>query len=124
MKDLQGRLKESGKPTSQADVNAVGRQHRGVRVGVRSAIREGRRGGLRRAGSRGAPGRGRAIDAARAAIARAVSAPGADAAAKAAALTTGVRVLARQFRQPGVLDQAESWVDELENCRRPSCGSA
>jgi thiol-disulfide isomerase/thioredoxin len=54
------------------------------------------------------------IDAAKQTITRALAAPGADAAAKAATLTAGVRILSRQIRQPGVLDQAEAWVEQLE----------
>ena len=114
MKDLQARLKESGKPTSQEDVNAVGAR---TAAYASACAAQFTKGGV---ASSDVPAlaellvEAQQIDAARATIARAVSAPGADAAAKAAALSTGVRILARQFRQPGVLDQAEAWVTELE----------
>jgi len=114
MKDLQARLKESGKPTSQEDVNAVGAR---AAAYASACAAQFTKGGV-------APSdvpalaelqvEAQQIDAARETIARAASAPGADAAAKAATLATGVRVFARQFRQPGVLDQAEAWVTELE----------
>jgi thiol-disulfide isomerase/thioredoxin len=114
MKDLQSRLKESGKPTVPEDVNAVGAR---VAAYASACAAQFTKGGV-------APSdvpalaeiqvEAQQIDAARETIARAVSAPGADAAAKAAVLSTGVRILARQFRQPGVLDQAEAWVAELE----------
>ena len=118
MKDLQARLKESGKPTSQADVNAVGARTAAYASACAAPFTK--------AGV--APSdvpalaelqvEAQQIDAARETITRAVSAPGADAAAKAAALSTGVRVLARQFRQPGVLDQAEAWMDGARETAR------
>ena len=114
MKDLQARLKESGKPTSQEDLSAVGARTAAYASACAAPFTKG---GV---AASDVPAlaellvEAQQIDAARETIARAVSAPDADAAAKAAALTTGVRVLARQFRQPGVLDQAEAWVAELE----------
>ncbi len=90
MKDLQARLKESGRQVTAevaaADVPALAE----LQVEAQQ------------------------LDAAKQTIARALAAPGADAAAKAATLSTGVRILSRQIRQPGVLDQAEAWVAELE----------
>jgi thiol-disulfide isomerase/thioredoxin len=113
MKDLQARLRESGRQVAQDDVNAVGARTnefasacaaqfaKGVPAADMPALAE-------------LQVEAQQIDAAKQTIGRALAAPGVDAAAKAATLSTGVRILSRQIRQPGVLDQAEAWVTELE----------
>jgi thiol-disulfide isomerase/thioredoxin len=114
MKDLQARLKESGRGVTADDVSGVSAKaaeyasacaapfaKTDVAPADVPALAELQVEALQ-------------IDAAKQTIARALAAPGADAAARAATLTTGVRVLSRQFRQPGALDQAEAWVAELE----------
>jgi len=114
MKDLQARLKESGKPITQEAVNGVSTNAAAYASACAAQFAKG-----------GVPAadmpalaelqvEAQQIDAAKQTIANALAAPGADAAAKAATLSTGVRILSRQIRQPGVLDQAEAWVDELE----------
>ena len=57
MKELQARLKESGKPTTQEDVSARRHQGRSVRVGVRGAVRQRRPCGRGPARAGGTPGR-------------------------------------------------------------------
>jgi len=114
MKDVQARLKESGRQVTQEDVNTVGARTAEYASACAAQFAKG-----------GVPAadmpalaelqvEAQQIDAAKQTIANALAAPGADAAAKAATLSTGVRILSRQIRQPGVLDQAEAWVDELE----------
>jgi thiol-disulfide isomerase/thioredoxin len=114
MKDLQARLKESGRQVTREDVG--GADARTAEYASSCAAQFAKR---------DLPAAelpvlaelqvdAQQIDAARQTIARALAAPGADTAAKAATLTTGVRILSRQIRQPGVLDQVEAWVDELE----------
>ncbi|MFO7692726.1 MAG: hypothetical protein R6V57_06530 [Vicinamibacterales bacterium] len=114
MKDLQARLKASGKPTSQEDVNAVGARTAAYASACAAQFTKSGLAAAEVPALAELQIEAQQIDAARETIARAVAAPGADAAAKAATLTTGVRILARQFRQAGVLDQAEAWVAELE----------
>jgi thiol-disulfide isomerase/thioredoxin len=114
MKDLQARVKESGRPVTADDVSSVSAKaaeyasacaapfaKTGVPPADMPALAE-------------LQVEAQQLDAAKQTIAQALAAPGADAAAKAATLGTGVRILSRQIRQPGVLDQAEAWVAELE----------
>jgi thiol-disulfide isomerase/thioredoxin len=114
LKDLQARLKESGKQVTSEDVNGVSAKaaeyasacasqfaKAGLPAGELPALAE-------------LQVEAQQLDAAKQTIARALAAPGADAASKAATLTTAVRILSRQIRQPGVLAQAEAYVDELE----------
>jgi thiol-disulfide isomerase/thioredoxin len=114
MKDVQARLKESGRQVTQEDVNQV--SARSTEYAAACAAQFARI---------DLPAadlpvlaelqvEAQQFDAARQTLARALSAPGADAASKAATLSAGVRILSRQIRQPGVLDQAEAYVAELE----------
>ena len=114
MKAVQARLKESGRPATQEDVNEVGAKAAEYASACAAQFAKGDLPAAELPALAELQVEAQQIDAARQTIARALSAPGADAAAKAATLTTGVRILSRQIRQPGVLDQAESWVDELE----------
>jgi len=114
MKDLQARLKESGRPVAAEDVAGVNARAADYASACAAPF----------AKTDVAPAdvpalaelqvEAQQLDAAKQTIARALAAPGSDAAAKATTLTTGVRILARQIRQPGVLDQAEAWVADLE----------
>jgi thiol-disulfide isomerase/thioredoxin len=114
MKDLQARLKESGKQATQGDVNAVGAQAAAYASECAAPFAKGEGPAADMPALAELLVEAQQLEAAKQTIAKALVAPGADAAAKAATLTTGVRILSRQIRQPGVLDQAEAWVDELE----------
>jgi thiol-disulfide isomerase/thioredoxin len=114
MKDLQARLKESGKQVTQEDVNAVGAQAAGYASGCAAPFARADVPAADMPALAELLVEAQQLEAATQTIAKALAAPGADAAAKAATLTTGVRILSRQIRQPGVLDQAESWVAQLE----------
>jgi thiol-disulfide isomerase/thioredoxin len=114
MKDLQARLKESGQPTAQADVAAAGAKAAEFASACAAQFTKGDVPAADLPALAELQVEAQQVDAARQTIARALAVPGADAAATAATLATGVRILSRQFRQPGALDQAEAWVDELE----------
>ena len=114
MKELQARLKESGKPTTQEDVTAVGTKAAAYASACAAQFAAGDRSAADLLALAELQVEAQQLGAARQTIGRALDAPGADAAAKAATLATGVRILSRQIRQPGMLDQAEAWVDELE----------
>jgi len=109
-----GRLKESGRPATHEDVNAVSARTAEYASACAAQFAEGRVGGGRPARPRRTPDGSQQLDAARQTIARGLAAPGADQSAQAATLAAGVRILSRQIRQPGVLAQAEAYVDELE----------
>jgi len=114
MKDLQARLKESGRQVTQEDVSAVGAKAAEYASGCAAQFAKSDVPAADMPALAELQVEAQQIEAAKQTIARALAAPGADAAAKAATLTTGVRILSRQIRQPGALDQAEAWVDELE----------
>jgi thiol-disulfide isomerase/thioredoxin len=114
MKDVQARLKESGRQVTQEDVNAVGAKAAEYASGCAAQFAKGDVPPADVPAVAELQVEAQQVDAARQTIARALSASNADAAAKAATLAAGVRILSRQLRQPGVLDQAEAWVDELE----------
>jgi thiol-disulfide isomerase/thioredoxin len=118
MKDLQARLKESGKQITQEDVSAVGTRAAEYASACAAQFAKGDVPAADLPALAELQVEAQQIDAARQTIGRALAAPGADAAAKAATLSTGVRILSRQIRQPGVLDQAEAYVADLE--RLPS----
>jgi thiol-disulfide isomerase/thioredoxin len=114
MKDVQARVKESGKQVTQEDVNAVGARTAEYASACAAQFAKGSVPAADMPVLAELQVEAQQIDAAKQTIANALAAPGADAAAKAAILSTGVRILSRQIRQPGVLDQAEAWVAELE----------
>jgi len=114
MKDLQARLKASGKPVAQEDVSAVGTKAADYASACAAQFAKGDLPAADLPALAELQVEAQQIGAAKQTIARALAAPGTDAAAKAATLATGVRILSRQIRQPGVLDQAEAWVAELE----------
>ena len=114
MKDLQARLKESGAQVTQADVSAVGAKAAEYASACAAQFAKADLPAAALPALAELHAEAQQLDAAKQAIARALAAPGADAPAKAATLVTGVRILSRQIRQPGVLNQAEAWVDELE----------
>jgi thiol-disulfide isomerase/thioredoxin len=114
MKDLQARLKESGKQVTQEDVSGVTAKAAGYASACAAQFASADLPAADMPVLAELQVEAQQIDAAKQTLTRALAAPGADAAAKAATLTTGVRILSRQIRQPGVLDQAEAWVDQIE----------
>ena len=114
MKDVQARLKESGKQVTQEDVNAVGAKAAEYASGCAAQFAKGDVPAADVPALAELQVEAQQLDAAKQTITRALGASDADAAAKAATLAAGVRILSRQIRQPGVLEQAEAWVDELE----------
>jgi thiol-disulfide isomerase/thioredoxin len=114
MKDVQARLKEAGRQVTQEDVNTVGAKSVEFASACAAQFAKGEIPSADMPALAELQIEAQQLDAARQTIARALAAPGADAAARAATLATGVRILSRQLRQPGVLDQAEAWVAELE----------
>jgi thiol-disulfide isomerase/thioredoxin len=114
MKDVQARLKETGRQVTQEDVNTVGARSAEFASACAAQFAKGEVPAADMPALAELQVEAQQIEAAKQTIARALAAPGADAAAKAATLTAGVRILSRQIRQPGVLDQAEAWVGELE----------
>jgi len=114
MKDVQARLKESGKQVTQEDVNAVGAKAAEYASGCAAQFAKGDVPAADVPALAELQVEAQQLDAAKRTITRALAASDADAAAKAATLAAGVRILSRQIRQPGVLEQAEAWVDELE----------
>jgi len=114
MKDVQARLKESGKQVTQEDVNAVGAKAAEYASGCAAQFAKGDVPAADVPALAELQVEAQQLDAAKQTITRALAASDADAAAKAATLAAGVRILSRQIRQPGVLEQAEAWVDELE----------
>ena len=114
MKDVQARLKEAGRQVTQEDVNTVGAKSVEFASACAAQFATGEIPAAEVPALAELQVEAQQFDAARQTMARALAAPGADAAARAATLVTGVRILSRQIRRPGVLDQAESWVDELE----------
>jgi thiol-disulfide isomerase/thioredoxin len=114
MKDLQARLKESGRQVTREDVGGVDTKAAEYASACAAQFAKTDPPAAEMPALAELQVDAQQIDAAKQTISRALAAPGADAAAKAATLTTGVRILSRQIRQPGVLDQAEAWVDQLE----------
>jgi len=114
MKELQARLKESGRQVTRDDVGAVDTKTADYGSACAAQFANSDLAAAELPVLAELQVEAQQLDAATLTIARAVAAPGADAAAKAAALATGVRLVSRQIRQPGVLDQAEAWVGELE----------
>ena len=114
MKDLQARLKESGRPVTADDVSGVSAKAAEYASACAAPFAKADIPPADVPALAELQVEAQQLDAAKQTIARALAAPGADAAAKATTLTTGVRILARQIRQPGVLDQAEAWVADLE----------
>ena len=114
MKDVQARLRESGKQVTQEDVNAVGAKAAEYASGCAAQFAKGDVPAADVPALAELQVEAQQLDAAKRTITRALAASDADAAAKAATLVAGVRILSRQIRQPGVLEQAEAWVDELE----------
>jgi len=114
MKDVQARLKASGKPATQEDVNAVGARAAEYAKSCAAQFATAELPAADLPALAELQVEAQQLDAAKLTIARALSAPGADAAARATTLNTGVRIFSRQIRQPGVLDQAEQYVAELE----------
>jgi len=114
MKDLQARLKESGRPVTADDVNGVSAKAAEYASACAAQFAKADVAPADVPALAELQVEALQLDAAKQTIARALAAPGAEAAAKATTLTTGVRILARQIRQPGVLDQAEAWVADLE----------
>jgi thiol-disulfide isomerase/thioredoxin len=114
MKDLQARLKESGRPVAAEDVAGVNARAAEYASACAAPFAKTEVAAADVPALAELQVEAQQLDAAKQTLARALAAPGADAAVKAATLTTGVRILARQIRQPGVLDQAEAWVAELE----------
>jgi thiol-disulfide isomerase/thioredoxin len=114
MKDVQARLKASGKPATQEDVNAVGAKAAEYAKSCAAQFATAELPAADLPVLAELQVEAQQFDAAKMTIARALSAPGADAAARATTLNTGVRILSRQVRQPGVLEQAEQYVAELE----------
>jgi len=114
MKELQARVKESGRATTQVDVSGVGAKTAAYASACAAQFAAVDLTAADLAALAELYVEAQQLDAARQTIARGLADPGADAAAKAATLTAGVRILSRQFRQAGMLDQAEAWVDELE----------
>jgi len=114
MKDLQARLKESGRQVTREDVGGVDTKTAEYASACAAQFAKTNLPAAELPALAELQVDARQIDAATQTISRALAAPDADAAAKAATLTTGVRILSRQFRLPGVLDQAEAWVDQLE----------
>jgi thiol-disulfide isomerase/thioredoxin len=119
MKDLQARLKESGAQVTQADVSAVGAKAAEYASACAAQFAKADLPAAALPALAELQVEAQQLDAAKQTIARALAAPGADPAAQAATLVTGVRILSRQIRQPGALDQAEAWVDELEKLPGP-----
>ena len=114
MKGVQARLKESGRQVTQDDVSEVGAKTVEYAAACAAQFTKADQPAADRLALAELQVEAQQFDAARQTIAGALAAPGADAAARAATLSTGVRILSRQIRQPGVLEQAEAWVDELE----------
>jgi thiol-disulfide isomerase/thioredoxin len=114
MKDLQARLKESGRPVTADDVSGVSARAAEYASACAAPFAKADVPPADIPALAELQVEAQQIDAAKQTIGRALAAPGADAGARAATLVTGVRVLSRQIRQPGVLDQAEAWVAELE----------
>jgi thiol-disulfide isomerase/thioredoxin len=114
MKDLQARLKESGRSVTADDVSGVSAKAAEYASACAAPFAKADIPPADMPTLAELQVEAQQLDAAKQTIGRALAAPGADAAARAATLVTGVRILSRQFRQPGVLDQAESWVAELE----------
>jgi thiol-disulfide isomerase/thioredoxin len=114
MKDVQARLKEAGRPVTQEDVNTVGARSADYASACAAQFAKGDVPAADVPALAELQIEAQQLDAARATIGRALAAPGADAASRAATLVAGVRILSRQIRLPGVLDQAEAWVAELE----------
>ena len=114
MKDLQARLKESGRPVAAEDVAGVNARAADYASACAAPFAKAEVAAAEVPALAELQVEAQQLEAAKQTITRALAAPGADAASKAATLTTGVRILSRQIRQPGVLDQAEAWVAELE----------
>jgi thiol-disulfide isomerase/thioredoxin len=114
MKDLQARLKESGRPVTADDVSGVSAKAAEYASACAAPFAKADIPLADIPALAELQVEAQQIDAAKQTIVRALAAPGAEAAAKATTLTTAVRILARQIRQPGVLDQAEAWVADLE----------
>jgi thiol-disulfide isomerase/thioredoxin len=114
MKDLQARVKESGKPVTPEDVGVIGAKASEYASGCAAQFAKSDLPAAEMPALAELLIEAQQMEAARQTIAKALAAAGVDAAAKAAALTAGVRILSRHLRQPGVLDQAEAWVADLE----------
>jgi thiol-disulfide isomerase/thioredoxin len=114
MKDLQARLKESGRQVTAEDLGGLNAKAAEYASACAAPFATAEVAAADVPALAELQVEAQQLDAAKQTIARALAAPGADAAAKAATLSTGVRILSRQIRQPGVLDQAEAWVAELE----------
>jgi thiol-disulfide isomerase/thioredoxin len=114
MKDVQVRLKEAGRQVTQEDVNTVGAKSVEFAAACAAQFAKGEIPAAEVLALAELQVEAQQFDAARQTIARALAAPDADVASKAATLAAGVRILSRQVRRPGVLDQAEAWVAELE----------
>lgn len=114
MKDLQARLRESGKSVTQQDVTAATAPatEYGKACAAQFASATLTAPALATLAELNADAL--QVDAAKQLIARALALPGTDDAGKAATYVTGVRILSRQIRLPGVLDQAEQYVAEIE----------
>jgi thiol-disulfide isomerase/thioredoxin len=114
MKEVQLRLKETGRQVTQEDMNGVGTRSAAYASACAAQFAKAELPAADLLALAELQMEGQQPDAARQTIARALAAPGAGAAAQAATLAAGVRILSRQIRQPGVLAQAETYVDELE----------
>jgi thiol-disulfide isomerase/thioredoxin len=114
MKELQTRLRDAGKPTVAADLDSVAVKTADYAKACAAQFATSNLGAADLASlaelhlDAGQPATARQV------LDRALALPGADAASRATALVTAVRVLSRQFRQAGILDQAEQYVAELE----------
>ena len=114
MKDVQARLKDSGRQVTAEDVNGVAAKTADYAAACAAPFAKSGVAAADMPALAELQVEAQQIGAATRTITSALSAPGGDAAAKASMLATGVRILSRQIRQPGVLDQAEAWVAELD----------
>lgn len=114
MRDLQVRLRESGKSVTSQDVNAVTATAAEYGKACAAQFSSPALSAADLATLAEIYADAQQFDTAKQFIARAMALPGVDAAGKAATFVTGVRVLSRQIRQPGVVDQAEQYVTDLE----------
>ena len=113
LKELQARLRESARPTTQADRDAVGAKAAAYASACAAPFeqRDVARADLMSLAELQVEAQ--RIDAAAETIARALAGAGDDTTARAAILTAGVRVIF-QRAQPGALERAEAYVAELE----------
>jgi len=114
MKDLQTRARESGKPLTSQDVNGITATASEYGKACAAQFTSPTLSAADLATLAELNAGAQQFDAAKQLLARAMVLPGVDDAGKAAIFVTSARILSGQIRQPGVLDQIEQYVTDLE----------